>query len=94
MSEDEYPRLTPRTFYALSKRANARRRQDEAQLALVAAVLANGLAMGNGEFVPEMFFTVPSEGPVVEERLSEEQTLELFRGLNAYLGGKEVVNDG
>lgn len=98
MREEEYPRLTPRTFYALSKRANARRRQDEAQPALIACVLANGLAMGKGEFTPEMFFTTPADGSVSssaeEQRQTPEQTLELFRGLNAYLGGTEVVNDG
>lgn len=99
MREEEYPRLTPRTFYALSKRANARRRQDEAQPALIAAVLANGLAMGKGEFTPEMFHVTPLDADTAERleqesRQSPEQTLELFRGLNAYLGGTEVINDG
>lgn len=53
--------------------------------------------MGKGEFTPEMFFTTSSDGTeaaACEQRMSEEQTLELFRGLNAYLGGTEVVNDG
>lgn len=89
VTESDFRRMTPSSFFILWERWKEKERRTDARFALVATLIANTNRDPNKKPEP---FTLEDFMPQVQEEsepLDDDETLQHIRALNAIFGGKE-----